>query len=69
MRSHLDSLNLRLSNERLRLAKAKSPTEIDARKVWIAQMEKEIASELKFLIRQNEISNMTDDELLAALKE
>jgi phosphosulfolactate phosphohydrolase-like enzyme len=58
--SHLDALNLRLSNERNRLATAKTVRERDMRKVWVAQIEKEIAFEVPE-------GQMTDDELLAAL--
>ena len=60
---HLNALELRLSHER-----ARPVTEI--RKVWIAQIEKEIAGEKKFLGLQNVSANeMTDDELMAALSE
>lgn len=59
--THLEALELRLSNERCRYAADKSPI----RKVWIAQIEKEIANEKKFMAK-NEVS-MTDDELLAEL--
>lgn len=67
MSEHLDALRLRLSNERSRLAAAKSSQEADLRKVWIAQVEKEIAQEEVFL-RTEPIRNMTDDELLAELE-
>lgn len=59
--NHLDALNLRLSNERARLSSAKSQAEIELRKVWIAQIEKEIGDEAKF---SGEVS---DDQLLADL--
>lgn len=59
--THLDALNLRLSNERIRIANAKSEGEIELRKVWIAQLEKEVAGEEKFA---DEIS---DEDLLAEL--
>lgn len=38
--SHLDALNLRLSNERVRLANAKTDSERTLRAVWIQQIEK-----------------------------
>lgn len=57
--NHLDALNLRLSNERVRLANAKSEGERELRKVWIAQLEKEVAGEIQFI--------GTDDDLLAEL--
>jgi hypothetical protein len=63
--THLDSLNLRLSNERMRLSKATNCQEISLRTVWIAQLQKEVDSELA-LILINEVS-LTDDELLAEL--
>jgi hypothetical protein len=67
MSEHLDALRLRLSNERCRLADAKSAEETALRKVWIDQVEKEIAQEESFL-RNEPTSNMTDDELLAELE-
>ena len=67
--SHLDALQLRLSHERGYLAKAKTENEKALRKVWIAQIEKEIASEYKFLgiapLALDDI--LSDDELLAEL--
>lgn len=60
--NHLDALQLRLSNERCRLAAATSPKEIAQRKVWVAQIEKEIAGEIEFLGQE-----MSDAELLAEL--
>lgn len=64
MNSHLNALELRLSNERNRLAQAKTNKERELRKVWIAQIEKEIASERNFVGKETE---MSDDELLAEL--
>lgn len=61
--THLDALNLRLSNERVRLANAKSKGESDLRTVWVAQLEKEIAGEQKHFCEPT----MTDDELMAEL--
>lgn len=55
--SHLDALQLRLSHERDRLARAKTEQEREMRRVWVAQIEKEIGLE----------RDMTDDELLAEL--
>lgn len=60
---HLSVLQLRLSNERMRLAQATNQGEIDLRTVWIKQMEKEIAGELEFEFD----NNMTDEELLKEL--
>jgi len=66
--SHLNALEIRLSHERGHLAKAKSENEKALRRVWIAQIEKEIADEQKFLgIESESESEISDDELLAAL--
>lgn len=61
--THLNALQLRLSNERLRLAAARSAKERVLRRVWVAQLEREVAGEIAFEAR----TEMTDDELLAAL--
>lgn len=63
--NHLDALQLRLFNERQRLAAAKTNAEREMRAVWVRGIEREIASEREFLSEQPE---MTDDELLAALE-
>lgn len=66
--SHLDALNLRLSHECSYLAAAKTKNEKAFRKVWISQIEKEIAGEIAFLGKGTEdLADMTDDDLLAAL--
>ena len=67
MTKHLDALRLRLSNERGRLAAAKTANEIELRKVWIAGIEKEIVQEEAFLRQHEPTAGMTDDELLAEL--
>ncbi len=67
---HLSALELRLSHERSRLAKAKTAAETAMRSVWVAQIEKEIAAELEFLGQVETAlanENLTDDELLAEL--
>jgi hypothetical protein len=61
--THLDALELRLSNERMRLATEKSPKARELRRVWVAGIEKEIAAEREFIGE----SVPTDDELLAEL--
>jgi hypothetical protein len=71
--NHLDALRLRLSHERVRLAHATMPREIELRAVFVAGIEKEIAAEFKFLGIADEVLTleeilMTDDELLAALE-
>ncbi len=63
MTDHLTALSRRLGNEKAALATAKGAQEIELRTVWIAQIEKEIASEYAFL----GIEPMSDDELLAEL--
>lgn len=60
--SHLDALNLNLSNERMRLANAKTFEEIELRKVWVTQLEKEVAAERKFLGLADEIE-VSDSDL------
>jgi hypothetical protein len=68
--THLNALQVRLSHERDYLAKAKTQKEIELRTVWIAQIEKEIANEYKFLgLEPAAEIEMSDDELLAALSE
>lgn len=67
---HLNALNLRLSNERQRLANAKTAQERELRQVWVKQIEKEIADE-HILLGKRELvpaeAETSDDELLAAL--
>ncbi len=60
--AHLTALETRLSHERARFAVDGSPL----RQVWIAQIEKEIADEKRFL-GLDELPEMSDDELLDAL--
>ncbi len=66
--SHLEALNFRLFNERMRLVAAKTPRERAQRAVWVAQIEREIAGEMAFLARGNDLPEMSDNELLAALE-
>jgi hypothetical protein len=67
--THLNALELRLSHERERLAKAKTNGEREMRAVWVAGIEKEISQELAFLGRTEELPEMSDEELLKALTE
>ena len=60
--SHLITLQTRLSHEQDRFAKDGSAI----RKVWIAQITKEIANEKAFLGLED-LPEMTDDELLKEL--
>lgn len=72
---HYTALMTHLSNEKQRLAVATSKAEIELRSVWVAQLEKEIANEVKFLENQgvnlynvtDEVDNMSDDDLLNEL--
>lgn len=66
--AHLSALNVRLSNEKVRLANAKTARERDLRAVWVAQIEKEIAHERALQVFvEDPALQMTDDELLEAL--
>ncbi len=68
--SHLDALNLRLSHERVHLSNAKTDNERQMRRVWIAQIEKEIESEKKFLnMSERNDTHMSDEDLLRALED
>ena len=68
--THLDALRIWLSHERVRLSEAKSDKEKELRAVWVAQIEKEIADEMKFLgifKVSDELKKMTDEEILSEL--
>lgn len=65
--THIDSLMLRLSNERARLNVAQHAGEVALRSAWVTQLEREIDAELKFLVAQSDLPALTDDELLAEL--
>lgn len=66
--SHLVALQIGLAHERGRLARATSQSERALRTVWVAQRERELASELVFLgMDDSPIVAISDDELLAAL--
>jgi hypothetical protein len=60
---HLSALQLRLSNERIRLSQATNQGEIELRTVWVKQMEKEVAGEIEFL----STNDMSADDLLKEL--
>ena len=61
---HISALQLRLSNERIRLNQATNKDEIALRSVWVKQMEKEVQGEIEFL---NQCDDLTADELLKEL--
>ncbi len=70
--THLTALYLRLANERTRLLEATNANEIELRKVWIKQMEKEIEGEIEFLeknglFNKEPLPDMDADELLKEL--
>lgn len=68
---HLNALRLGLSRERDRLNKAKKPSEIAMRKVWVERCEREIEGEIAFLAKRGivepALEGMTDEDLLAEL--
>lgn len=67
---HLDALYLSRSNEKRRLDAAKTQAERELRTVWLAQIDKEIEGERKFLgMEPDFVSNLSidDDELLNSL--
>jgi len=71
--SHLVTLHERLWHEKGRLNAAKDPKEIEMRKVWVVQVEREIAEERKFLGLSPEeqvegMEPLSDDELLRELQ-
>lgn len=61
--NHLSALQLRLSNERIRLSQATNQGEIELRTVWVKQLEKEVAGEIEFL----SANDMSADDLLKEL--
>lgn len=70
--SHLEALQFRLSNEKSRLNNAKNKNEKTFRETLVAQIEKEIQGELKFLESKGikidtSVEHMSDDELMAEL--
>jgi hypothetical protein len=66
--SHLDALNTRLRHEKEAIARSKSEDEIKLRKVWIDQIEREIADEYKFLGIDPSVSfEGSDEDLLNEL--
>ena len=66
--THLDALRLRLSHEKGYLDAAKTESEKALRRVWVGQIEHEIAGELTFLgIVETDDSTLSDAELLAEL--
>lgn len=67
--NHLNALEFRLSNERVRIAESKTDKEREMRTVWVKGIEKEIEQEKKFLgiVGVPELNVMNDDDLLSEL--
>lgn len=65
--SHLLALETRLFNEKEYLLASKTDFEKEMRSVWVSQMEKEIKDEKMFLGIDNEVLEISDEELLKAL--
>lgn len=81
MYEHLDSIDLRLSHERARVAQSKNQQEREWREHNVRMIERERASEIEFLEKKGVtfptldeilsdelIDAMSDEELLEALK-
>jgi hypothetical protein len=68
--SHLHALEFSLHNERQRLAASRTESARALRSVWVAQLEREIIGERRFLGLADEPDDtpMSDDELLVALE-
>lgn len=65
---HLVALQDGLKHEQARLASAKKSNEIALRTVWVKQLEKQIADEMRFLgIEEIVECDLSDDDLLAEL--
>lgn len=64
--THLNYLELGLHNERQRLAAA-SGGERELRSVWVAQLEREVACERKFLGLPEVAQDVSNEELLREL--
>jgi len=65
--AHLDALRSSLSHESARLAAARKPDEIATRKVLVAQIEREIVSEIASLARRG-IVEPVDEAITRAVK-
>lgn len=66
--THLDALQQRLRNENDYIANSTNAHEIQLRRVWILQIEKEIAEEYAHLgINPVVVCDLSNDELLKEL--
>lgn len=67
--THLTALHEGLCREKARLAAAKTESERQLRTVWVTQLEREIAGEMKFLgIAETVDCDLSDDDLLKELE-
>jgi len=67
--SHLVALRDGLAREKARLLAARSPHEVALRQAWVAQREREIAEEERFLgLAPLAPCSLSDDELAAELE-
>ena len=71
MSEHLIALRTRLAHEKMRLDQSKNESERTMRGVWVRGIEREIASERKFLgdlqTIAHSIDTMTDAELVSLI--
>ena len=68
--THLTALISRLASEKAALARSTKQSEIDLRTVWVAQCQREINGEERFLglpVTDWNEPEMSDDDLLAEL--
>ena len=67
MMTHLDTLEMMLSNERTRMMNSKTDGELALRKQWVRQIQTQVNDEKQ---RQgfNSFDQMTDEELMKALE-
>lgn len=69
MQTHLNALQVRLSHERARLQAAKTEQQREVFAVRVAQCEREVTGELKFLGQtESALVEMSDDELMRELQ-
>lgn len=68
--SHLAAIHERLGHERDRLKNAKTDQERELRSVWVTQIEKELADEMRLLGMDPSVpADLSDDELARELGE
>ncbi len=67
--THLETLELKLSHERNRLAQSQNANERKLRSIWVTQLEKEIEDEKRFIGNKTDNESMSVDQILAELTE